>query len=982
MKIVMHVMGMPFSGDTLLTKSLGGSETAGYYMARELAALGHSVTIFTRGGEGRHDDVLYQDVGNITQVAPLGERFHLYAESTPHDVCIIQRHPEAFAYRWASKKNLWWLHDLAIYRTKDKALEHLWNIDGVLCVSEFHKEQINKVWGISKDVMHVVRNAVDHSLFEDVELKHDALDIVKASKKKKLIYISRPERGLDWLVHRNGIMETLGNNYELFTCSYKNPSEQLADYYAFIDGMSDRQPNVTPLGHLDKATLAQVLKQCDAMVYPTPAKDFDNFEEVSCIAAIEAMCAGLPFISTQSGALPETCEGAGKRLIQPPMGDPDTFVSRMVYAIEEVLSQDTALFKQRQLRAAQKYTWRNSALSVPLILEPVSDSAKLTHLIRHSDIFAISNMTELDERSAIVEAKINEVKECYSFVNENTYKEHYDAYYQDEADRGVQYGKESLDGNNRFEFVSSLIGRLPNGSTVLDYGCGHGHYTNNLAQRHTEINFVGIDISEPTLGIAREWAKADGIENVVFFAGDASTIEGYDLIEDSLNSVDCVLACEVLEHVADYRELINNLESLASDRMIITTPYGGWEAMEWGNDWMNRQHLHEFEHSDLTELLGGKDDFRLTCCPAGRDHQEKPLGSYIAQWSTAALKPLGEIDYERKLSEISPIQTVSLCMIVKDSRDTILQCLNSVKGAIDELVIGFDGAEALEIVNDWCSENHVPVTTMMIESPVKVGFDVARNSVLEHCTGDWILWLDSDEKLVNPNNLAKYLRPNCFDSYAITQNHYSEEPAGIMKVDLPCKLFRNDRGISFLGRVHEHPEKGINQGAGNCYVIEDVEVSHYGYVNESVRRKRFSRNTPLMELDREVYPDRTLGKVLWMRDIAQEISHALAVNGGVVTQAMRDDAEKGIELWRELLNNDSVPIRYPVDFIEFYNVLTKTLGNTFEFKFKVASSKMNGGAHLEKQKEVTGHFTDDKDLKKLLDRVVDLRIKNYESKYF
>ena len=58
MYIVLHVGGLPFNGDTIKRESLGGSETAGYYMAKELAAQGHSVTIFTNSpDEGVFDGV-------------------------------------------------------------------------------------------------------------------------------------------------------------------------------------------------------------------------------------------------------------------------------------------------------------------------------------------------------------------------------------------------------------------------------------------------------------------------------------------------------------------------------------------------------------------------------------------------------------------------------------------------------------------------------------------------------------------------------------------------------------------------------------------------------------------------------------------------------------------------------------------------------------------------------------------------------------
>ena len=81
MFIVMHCMGLPFNGDTIKEGSLGGSETAAYYMARELSAQGHKVTLFTGSqDEGNFDGVRYLNYGRPDESAPLGDRFHFYAE--------------------------------------------------------------------------------------------------------------------------------------------------------------------------------------------------------------------------------------------------------------------------------------------------------------------------------------------------------------------------------------------------------------------------------------------------------------------------------------------------------------------------------------------------------------------------------------------------------------------------------------------------------------------------------------------------------------------------------------------------------------------------------------------------------------------------------------------------------------------------------------------------------------------------------------
>jgi len=286
MFIIMHCMGMPFDGATVAKRSLGGSETAAYYVAKGLAEKGHRVTLFTNiNKESECDGVRYVPNGEITQESPLGQNFHWYATQTPHDICIIQRHPQAFAYHWASKINLWWLHDVALYRHKDAVTQMSWNIDGVLTVSNHHKKQVCDVYDLDPDIAYVINNGVDLSLFSNKKKTGCS------SKPYQLFYSSRPERGLENLVEPGGIMEKLGKDYELSVCAYENTTPQMEDYYAYLWSRCDEMENVTNLGSLTKEELAKRMQLSDVHVYPT------EFEEVSCITAMEAAAAGLPFIS-------------------------------------------------------------------------------------------------------------------------------------------------------------------------------------------------------------------------------------------------------------------------------------------------------------------------------------------------------------------------------------------------------------------------------------------------------------------------------------------------------------------------------------------------------------------------------------------------------------------------------------------------------------------------------------------------------------
>ena len=84
---------------------------------------------------------------------------------------------------------------------------------------------------------------------------------------------------------------------------------------------------------------------------------------------------------------------------------------------------------------------------------------------------------------------------------------------------------------------------------------------------------------------------------------------------------------------------------------------------------------------------------------------------------------------------------LSVCMIVKNEERFLGQCLASVKGLADELIIIDTGStdRTVEIAREhgaqvghfeWCND-----------------FAAARNASIAPATGDWILFLDADEEL-------------------------------------------------------------------------------------------------------------------------------------------------------------------------------------------------------------------------------------------
>jgi SAM-dependent methyltransferase len=94
-------------------------------------------------------------------------------------------------------------------------------------------------------------------------------------------------------------------------------------------------------------------------------------------------------------------------------------------------------------------------------------------------------------------------------------------------------------------FVASLIHK---GESVLDVGCGAGVGYEALAAAGLASRYVGVDSSEPSIEIAREFYPAGD-----FRVGNATSL----VAELGSRSVDVVIVRHVLEHLPDFEAAMN-----------------------------------------------------------------------------------------------------------------------------------------------------------------------------------------------------------------------------------------------------------------------------------------------------------------------------------------------------------------------------------------------------------------------------------------
>lgn len=1028
MLIVLHCGGIPFNGDTINHRSLGGSETAAYHLARELAKDGHTVRMFTNDQEeGTWDGVQYVWSGPVTERSPLGERFQIYATNTPSDVLILQRHPLALRERYAAKQCYLWMHDLALVRNKAAYDAGDWQMTGAFVVSEFHKAQVEKSLNVLPRVVLPITNGVDPARYEkataDVgyEIRAAARGWQPGVEEAKplmekirgefaLLYSSRPERGMENLVRPDGIMAKLAEKApgaHLYICNYEHDVPEMRQYYEGMFEQARRLPNVTVLGPQRQDQLASIQKSAQLHVYPT------KFEEVSCITAMECMHAGLPMVVSRHAAIPETTKGAGVVLVDLKDGEVDvdlfvTHVSRLAKKGAE--SPEYAELVARQKKVAPKYTWESTAAQVLSYIEQAfskaqsSRPAMIRHLLRYSDLQTARyywDKHDLKDSKHPIVKRCGEEFSLYAFADDPTkYAEHYAKGCAEFYDGPEYRGPEDVSGSLRFMCVADWVRNLAavrgSGSerrlVLVDVGCAHGHYTVGLAKRYPGIDFLGLDVSPRAVEEARKAAAAAGVSNCRF-----ERVDGLDW-QTPLNGAraDIVLMGEVLEHVLDpWKWCTDVLGQIAADGagIVFTTPIGPWEEISYQKQHPTRFHVQHFERADLFEMFGhfagpsktGR--LELTVVANGILPNGDLLANHVGvfTWGVAGdPREVRPFDYERKLREQMPRETCTLGMIVKDGEATLRKTLDALVDVVDEIVIGIDSAtkdDTAGTIDRLRAQRGVwpIITAKTIPPALETGFDAARNSTLEDACGDWFLWVDSDEHPVRANIIPRFLRPNCFNGYAIAQHHFAVEPAGILMTDLPSRLFRVSCGATFLGRVHEHPEIGDNQGVGAAMLMPGVHIAHHGYYTEEIRRARFQRNIALMYRDRKENPGRKLGKFLWIRDLSHMVTFTAEQTGGQVTREMQAWAQEAIGLFEDMLRDGE--LRLIRDALQYYSNAVRLLGGFVSASWQVDVQR-GMEAQSQRAQPVSGVFANRKHVETLGQLILSEQLKQFDTKYW
>ena len=212
---------------------------------------------------------------------------------------------------------------------------------------------------------------------------------------------------------------------------------------------------------------------------------------------------------------------------------------------------------------------------------------------------------------------------------------------------------------------------------------------------------------------------------------------------------------------------------------------------------------------------------------------------------------------------------LSIGMIMKNNADHLEECLKALKP--------FRSAVPTEIVivDTGSTDNSVAIAKRYADKVLFFewvdDFSAARNYGLEHCTGDWFMFVDTDEIFTETEDLVTFFRTDGMNRMYNSATYIQRNLSGTYGFDgtfkitgssdhKPQRIRRND-GWRFKGAIHEYFDF-----APTMYYSRSV-VKHYGYlVSEEAKlaENKSDRNSKILwrEYDSEPEKLRTVRHLL------------------------------------------------------------------------------------------------------------------------
>lgn len=195
--------------------------------------------------------------------------------------------------------------------------------------------------------------------------------------------------------------------------------------------------------------------------------------------------------------------------------------------------------------------------------------------------------------------------------------------------------------------------------------------------------------------------------------------------------------------------------------------------------------------------------------------------------------------------------TLGVHLIVNNEAELLPRCLDSFAGA-DEIVVVDTGStdDSAAIARTYGAQ--------VLHCKWTGDFSEARNAGISHARTEWILVIDADEVLSTPlPKITEMLRDTAAAAFTTEiENWFGSLPEDRV-THRAVRLFRNNQGYRYKGRIHEGIDTSIISRHGHSAIQDsEVRIVHFGYLPELMAHKnKISRNEQLLRRALEEQPE-------------------------------------------------------------------------------------------------------------------------------
>ena len=311
---IVDVLGLSYDGDTLSKRGLGGSESAIISIARELAAIGCSVSVFNDCKSA--DDVHHGMFDGVCYLP------YTDYDNTYFDVMIVSRSVSVFAaieirdkfksslgtpafdrlVNDPSVHKILYMHDT--FCDGDQLIEPMCQagvINEIFTLSDWHTSYVGNCdhgkkrhYDILKKYIWQTRNGINvYKDFVDIKKKDPNLFVFNASVSKGMIPLVKEI----WPEVKKSIpdakLTVIGGYYRF---QNGEPDQQEKEWQSLVESSED----INFTGIIAQSVISNILASASYMIYPCA------FPETFGISTLEALAHNVPLLTCNYGALEET----------------------------------------------------------------------------------------------------------------------------------------------------------------------------------------------------------------------------------------------------------------------------------------------------------------------------------------------------------------------------------------------------------------------------------------------------------------------------------------------------------------------------------------------------------------------------------------------------------------------------------------------------------------------------------------------------